>query len=159
MNRDSLNAHIQAKTNDLSALPTASISRLLNLLAEGSITLEKASAEDMAFEEYLKKIGLHLTLFKRGTPDTRVYGTTEPDTKIISTVSIFDGSYVVFIDKNPLSVFEDSQSAHFMADSLQKTLNADISSIIKCEESDLIGIGVDIDFWNYDDITKWFKLR
>ena len=159
MYREQFNAIIKSAAPSLSELPAHTIGKVMDLLAEGSISLDRGVPEDLSVIEYFKKIGVELKLFSRGSGSQRVFRLKEPDQKLITTLEVFDGTYAVFIDKHFLDVYDDSTSAHYTVESLQRALKADVSSLIPCTLADLEGIGVDAEDWNADDIVTWFKQR
>ncbi|MCZ4310192.1 hypothetical protein AB6D66_01545 [Vibrio pomeroyi] len=157
MNEKSFTSLLLNKFESFETLPEAVKNELIYLFATKNIDLFVEGSEDVI--SWFKAHSLFEPLFKGATSDKVVLGFTEDAKHKVTIVNVWDGSYCVILDTYPIIASDYRDVATNVAAQLKASVGSIHEPDVDVLTSDLEAMGVDIDFWNYDDIAKWFANR
>lgn len=157
MNEKSFTSLLLSKFESFEALPEAVKNELIYLFATKDIDLFVEGSEDVI--AWFKEHSLFDCLFKGATSEKVVLGFTDDAKHKVTVVNVWDGSFCVFLDTNLIITSEYREEATNLATTLKASVDASHEPDVDVWTSDLESSGVNTEYWNYDDIAKWFANR
>ena len=154
MNLNTFSQLLQSKVESYSEIPANVQMQLLYLFSTGAIDLFDDDGSHQHVVQWLQDMGLYEVLNPEKNGESVMLSLTDATHHKIDIVRLFDGSACLFVNSSPLGPWESSEVEEFanlIAASLgnTQTANHDVN------EEDLVAMGVDLDDWNYDDVTAW----
>lgn len=155
MNESCFTSLLLNKFESFEAVPNAVKNELIYLLSTKAIDLFIDGSEEVI--AWFKEHDFFDCLLKEESSEKVTLGFTENAKHKVTIVNVWDGSYCVILDTYPIIATDYRDVATSVASQLKASVGAIHEPDVNVFASDLKD--VDIDFWNYDDITKWYLDR
>ncbi|MGI2184454.1 hypothetical protein ACRN9F_19745 [Shewanella oncorhynchi] len=158
MNQNAFSQLLQAKFESYSEIPADVQIQFLYLFSTVGIDMFDDSESDQQVIEWLKEYGLYEVLSPEITSEGVTLSLKDPNHHQIDIVRLFDGKACLFVNNYQVGQWEGDEVYDF-AERLSASLENTLIASHELNEKDLTALGVNLEFWNYDDVTVWLSKK